>query len=113
MLDYEKLDVYQVSIELLAIIVPILEQIPKGNVVLVDQLKRASFSILLNIAEGAGKTSTPDKQRFYSIARGSAMESGAILDICKVLKLIDSATYQKAKDLLVRVVGMLSKMCGF
>jgi four helix bundle protein len=50
--------------------------------VIIQSLKRASWSIPLNIAEGCGKLSNVDKQRFHSIARGSAMECGAILDVC-------------------------------
>ena len=78
MLDYEKLDVYQVSIEFLAEVVEIIDGIPKGNTSIIDQFKRAAFSVPLNIAEGSGKSTKIDKQRFYSIARGSAMECGAI-----------------------------------
>jgi four helix bundle protein len=46
-----------------------------------DQLDRARISIVLNIAEGAGRFSAPDKARFYAIARGSATEWGAVLDL--------------------------------
>jgi four helix bundle protein len=49
-----------------------------------DQLLRASSSIALNIAEGAGKNSTADRKRFYSIALGSLRESNAILELEKV-----------------------------
>ncbi len=55
MLDHEKLDVYQCSIEFLALSVQVIETLPKGYSALVDQLKRASWSIPLNIAEGCGK----------------------------------------------------------
>ncbi len=113
MLDYEKLDVYQVSIEFLALVVNIVEEIPKGNASIIDQLKRAAFSVPLNIAEGSGKSSKVDKQRFYSIARGSAMECGAILDVCNVLKVIHLSKYEAGKNLLVRIVGMLTKLCNF
>jgi four helix bundle protein len=94
MLAYEKLDVYQRSIEFLCLSAEIIERIPKGNSVFTDQLKRASLSILLNIAEGTGKTSDPERRRFYAMARGSAMECGAILDACKVLKLQRSGKYR-------------------
>ena len=60
MLDHEKLDVYQCSIEFLALSVQVIETLPKGYSALVDQLKRASWSIPLNIAEGCGKNSFPD-----------------------------------------------------
>ena len=70
-----------------------------------------SISIPLNIAEGAGKVGGDDSARFYGIARGSAMEGGAILDACRVLKLIDEELAEEGKGLLVRIVSMLSKMC--
>ena len=73
MLHYEKLDVYQVSIQFVAAAVAISEQVPKGYAALADQLRRAAWSIPLNIAEGVGKPSAPDQARFHAIARGSAM----------------------------------------
>jgi four helix bundle protein len=113
MLDYEKLDVYQVSIQFLALTIKIIDKIPKGNATIIDQLKRASLSVPLNIAEGTGKNSSADKQRFYAIARGSAMECGAVLDVCKILKIIDPLEYDQGKKLLIRIVGMLTKMTNF
>ncbi len=76
-------------------------------------VKRAAFSVPLNIAEGSGKRTKIDKQRFYSIARGSAMECGSILDVCNVLNVIESSKYKNGKNLLIRIVGMLTKLCGF
>jgi four helix bundle protein len=51
-LNHENLDCYQAAIEFLALAVEILEQLPRGYSVLGDQLKRASLSVPLNIAEG-------------------------------------------------------------
>ena len=79
MLDHEKLDVYQRSIEFLALAVEMIDRIPKGNASLTDQLKRASLSIPLNVAEGTRKITTRDKHKYYAIARGSAMECGVII----------------------------------
>ena len=76
-----------------------------------DQGKRAAISIPLNIAEGAGKTSKKDAARYYAIARGSSMESGAVLDVCHVLGLVDEECYRKAIHLLARLVGGLTVMC--
>ena len=75
-------------------------------------MKRASLSIPLNIAEGVGKLSDAEKRRFYAIARGSAMECGAILDAIKVLELACEPEIDEAKRKLVTVVKMLSRMCG-
>ena len=55
MLDHEKLDVYKVSLEFMVIALNIADKIPRGYSSLADQLKRASWSIPLNIAEGWGK----------------------------------------------------------
>lgn len=109
-LDYERLDVYRCAIEFLAIAVKIGDSLPRGYSDLRDHLRRASPSIALNIAEGAGKTRKADKARFYSIARGSAMECGAVLDATRVLHAADEALLGEGKALLVRIVSMLSKM---
>ena len=110
-LTYENLDVYQCSIQFLALSSEIIDDLPKGNSILLDQLKRASLSITLNIAEACGKTSQKDNSRFFAISRGSAMECGAVLDACRVLKIADERRLLKGKALIVRIVSMLSKMC--
>lgn len=48
--------------------------LPLKRAELSDQLDRASISIALNIAEGAGWTSLRERARHYAIARGSAFE---------------------------------------
>lgn len=110
MMSYEKLDVYQCAIEFLGISVQIVKEMPKGNSQLVDQLKRAAMSIPLNIAEGAGKKSRPDCKRFFVIARGSAMECGAILDVAYKLHLTSQDRIIAGKRLLERIVVMLTKL---
>ena len=79
MMSYEKLHVYQCSIDFLGISNQILERLPAGHSVSRDQLKRASISIPLNIGEGAGKRTKAD--RYFTSARGSAMECGAVIDL--------------------------------
>jgi four helix bundle protein len=111
MLDHEKLDVYQRSIEFIALSVRMLNKLPKGNTILSDQLKRASISIPLNIAEGAGKTGPADKKKFYAIARGSAMECSAVFDVSNILGIVEEGMYAEGKELLKRIVSMLTKMC--
>jgi len=110
MLSFQKLDVYKCSIEFLAFSRQVLRRIPKGNSDLVDQLRRAAQSIPQNVAEGAGKTSRLDKAKYYAIARGSAMESAAHLDVMKLDDLIDEESYAKGIELLERIVSMLTKM---
>jgi four helix bundle protein len=111
MLDHEKLDVYQCALRFAALAFRILENIPRGHAELSDQLRRATLSIPLNIAEGAGKPTEKDRSRFHAIARGSAMECGAIVDLLLLQALVEPHAAVEAKSLLVRLVAMLSKMC--
>lgn len=111
MLDHERLDVYGCSLDLVARASELTSALPKGYSALGDQLRRASISIPLNIAEGAGKTSLRERARFHSIARGSAMECGAILDVIGRLGLAKDDDLSGSKALVVRIVSMLSKMC--
>ena len=110
-LSHEKLIVYQVAIRFVALTVRMIRNFPRGHADLADQLRRASTSVPLNIAEAAGKNSRPDSARFFSIARGSALECGAILDICKVLQISSNEDVEEGKGQLYEIVSMLSKMC--
>jgi four helix bundle protein len=87
-----------------------LERFPKGKGFLADQFQRAATSRALNIAEGAGEFSKKDKGRFYRIARRSATECAAILDICTKLKLVEPDKINPGRELLLRVVAMLTQM---
>jgi hypothetical protein len=71
-LDHERLDVYLVALDFLVFANEVIERLPRGRGHLADQLTRASTSIVLNLAEGAGKLSKADKRRYYLTARGSA-----------------------------------------
>lgn len=107
--DHERLDVYQVAIEFVAKANDIVEQLPRGRGYLADQLQRAALSIVLNIAEGAGKFSPADKAAFYMRARGSATESAAVLDVCRKLKLVEIGVTDD-KALLERIAQKLTKL---
>ena len=110
-LSHEKLDAYQVAIEFLTIAFALLEKLPRGHSALADQLRRASLSIPLNIAEAVGKTSRADSARYFATARGSALECAAILDACAIMRLASDEQRIKGKQLLTRAVSMLSKLC--
>ena len=69
----ERLDVYRVAMKFHRAIVPFRQM--RGCANLRDQLLRASESIVLNIAEGAGRFGADDKRRFYRMACGSAMKA--------------------------------------
>jgi len=110
MFSHEKLHVYQRSTQWLALSTAIVKALPRGNADLGNQLRRAALSIPLNIAEGAGKTSTSDKKRFYGIARGSTLECAAILDAIKILGFSDRSDLESGKNLLREIASMLSSL---
>jgi four helix bundle protein len=110
MLSFQKLRVYQRSIEFLALAMEVIGHLPKGNSELADQLLRAAQSQPRNIAEGAGRRTAVDQARFYTHARGSAMEAAAALDTMRVMKLVADTTYARGLDLLEAIVAMLTKM---
>jgi four helix bundle protein len=106
-LDASKLHCYQVALELHTLcctLVALLNRIVK------DQLERASLSVVLNIAEAGGRRSRRDKARFYTIARGSATEVAALLDVLEMRRLASPATLRTARRRAIRVIQMLSKI---
>jgi len=110
-LSHEKLEVYQKSIALLPLSTQVLSTVPRGHAELCDQLKRAALSVPLNIAEASGRTGSLDNAKHFSIARGSALECGAIFDVFHTLQILDPKLYHQAKLLIVAEVSMLSKLC--
>lgn len=111
-LDHKKLEVYHRALELLDQVDVILEAMPRGRAHLKHQLDRATTSIVLNIAEGAGEFSKDEKRRFYPIARRSATESAAILDILTRRRAVADELVQPAHELVVRVVSMLVRLAS-
>ncbi len=109
--DHERLDVYRVAIQFVEWADELLDRLPAGRRgPAVKQLERATTSIPLNIAEGNGKRSRKDRSRYLDIARGSALESAACLDVLVARKSLTSSDVSQGKDLLRRVVEMLSKL---
>src|SRR5438874_8334142 len=107
--DHEKLDVYREAILFCGWVGEVLATIT-ARAAVKDQLDRASTNIPLNIAEGNGKFSTADRARFLEIARGSALECAACLDVLVARKLSTLERTVPAKEQLVRIVNMLMGM---
>jgi len=74
--DFRDMGVWQKSFAILIEVYSLLKTFPADErYALTDQLKRASNSIVHNLAEGYGRFESKDKTRFYKIARGSVYES--------------------------------------
>jgi four helix bundle protein len=104
--DHEKLDVYREAVAFCGWVGELLPAM-SSKAAAKDQLDRASTSIPLNIAEGNGKFSSKDRARFFEVARGSALECAACLDVLLVRKLAMEGQVVLAKERLSRIVQML------
>ncbi|MFM2385530.1 MAG: hypothetical protein RL660_287 [Bacteroidota bacterium] len=106
MFDFEKLDVYseikQLNKEVLGFIYGSLK-----DDYLRDQWKRATMSIMLNLAEGTGRMSSSEKKHFYTISRSSVFECIAIMDVLVSLSWLDSAKYDTYYKSYEKVSKML------
>jgi four helix bundle protein len=104
--SHEKLIVYQRSLEFIEFVNSIITSKKNTNSAY-EQLDRASSSIPLNIAEGTGKYTGKDKCRYYDIARGSALECAACLDVLLKRKMISDKVVEEGKNFLLEIVSML------
>ena len=108
--DHERLDVYRLSIEYVAFSYDLAKTLAGTNRHARDQWLRVAQSIPLNIAEGNGKQSLDDKNRFFEIARGSALECASIHDVLRVCDAITDDANQLGKSNLKRIVSMLTRL---
>lgn len=80
----------------------------KGSLSLCDQFKRASQSIVLNIAEGSSRTGIKDKVNFARVSKGSVFECAAIVDLAYEFGLLDREKHAAFQDALANIGRMLS-----
>jgi len=71
MFDFEKLEVYKKAMAFNQAVRRDILNLKELDASTKNQLSRAAMSIMLNVAEGAGRFTKPDKRNFFVIARGS------------------------------------------
>jgi len=114
MFDFEKLDVYQKAKSFNSQVYRHIRANKNFDPTTKNQLRRASLSIMLNIAEGSSRFSNADRRNFYVIARGSAFECVAIFDFMKEEKLLDEDLYKdlylKSEELSKMIYAMIKNL---
>jgi four helix bundle protein len=105
---FEKLLVYQKSVDFADSVCTKTESFTRGYGFLVDQLNRAALSIAANIAEGNGRFTKPDRRNFFGIARGSVQECVPLLELALRRKLISENDHSALKSDLEEISRMLS-----
>ena len=107
--SFQRFDVYRVAREALQILVREKSSF-KGLVNdLGPQMQSAMLSVVVNIAEGAGRVTAADQRRHYAIALGSCKEVAACVDIASVLG-VDEKITREVMSRLARVAQMLLKL---
>ena len=109
-LPCERLDVYRVALEFRQSL-GILDSV-RNISALRDQIFRAADSVVLNIAEGAGRHAHADKRRHYSYALGSASECGAALALLHACGAMRDVAYLERRMMIIRVIQMLYRLAG-
>ena len=110
MFDFQQLDIYQKAKVFNKTIKDIVIEPARLDKTGRDQLRRASMSIVLNIAEGSSRFSKADRRNFFVIARGSVFECVAILDILSDEGIVTKAIYERLYELAEELSKMLFSM---
>lgn len=112
--DHEKLDVYQLELEFLSWGSTFIDDIVRSprefRGELIQQLDRASLSILFNTAEGNAKRPGRQRAKYLDDARGSAMECAACLDASVAKHFASPERVRLGKETLARIASMLTKL---
>ncbi len=77
---------------------------------MVQQIRRAALSVVLNIAEGSSRKSEVERKRFFEISRGSLVEIDAAFDVANELKYFEGYNLSHLNELTNKTFSMLSKM---
>ena len=104
---FRKFKVYQDAKLLHRDVVRITNGFQKEHFYLVDQIRRSSLSIILNIAEGSSKQSDKDFNRFISMSLGSVDETMAILEVSHDSGIINSSQLSKFESQLEDISNQL------
>ena len=110
-LEHTKLDVYHASQKLalecykVSRLLPIEEKFAMGQ-----QLRRATLSVHLNLAEGCSRKSLAERRRFFEVSRGSVIEIDSCLDIALDLKYFNQEDLNILGKCIIDVFKLLTGM---
>lgn len=108
---HERLVAYRRALEFLELACEIARKLPRTKGQAGDQLERASESVCLRIAEGAGlENGSKEQRRHYRAARASALECAAILDVARARRVIGEGQRETARVALDRLVVILARL---
>ena len=108
---FKDLKAWQRSMDLAEAIYEVTASFPKEErFTLVDQMRRSAISVISNIAEGSGRGTDKDLTHFLYMARGSANELSAQIELSKRLSYISDDSFVNMDALCMEVNKMLSSL---
>ena len=107
--DHEDLDVYQIALQLVAWLEPMLMEF-SCSADLRSKLDKSTTAIVLNIAEGNGRFTGPDQAKFYGIAYKATIQSAALVDMATVNDAGGASRAEDGRELLRRTAAMLTAL---
>ena len=108
-LNHQRLNIYDASIMFVLECYKLTNSLPNDEKFgMISQIRRASLSVHLNIAEGASRKSETERKRFYEIARGSIIEIDAALDVAKELGYLKNHNTEMLGVQLLKCFKLLS-----
>lgn len=116
MFDFENLEVYKKAKAFNSIVRKTILRTETLDSVTKNQLRRASLSVVLNIAEGTSRFSKPDRKNFCVIARGSVFECVAVFDVLRDEELLTpdefNSLYSQAEEMSKMLFAMIRNLEG-
>lgn len=107
--SFEKLQVWQKSIQLVKVIYQLSKVFPKEERYgITDQIRRSVISIPTNIAEGVARKTSKDQAYFSTIAFGSLTELTNLLIIAYELEYLPIHTYEPCRAQIDEIARMLN-----
>jgi len=110
-LAHKTLDVWKKSLEFVSSIYTLTQTFPREEQFgLTSQLRRASVSVISNIAEGFARSSKIETRRFLEIARSSLVEVDTQIEISITLKYLTEKDINILKENSNHIFAMLTNL---
>ena len=108
---HEKLEVWRLAKALAGRVYLLTSRFPKDERFgLMDQMRRASVSVMSNLAEGCGRTSARDQAHFSQLAFGSLLELDAQHQLSLDLDFLSADDYQDIRHSVIELVKKISAL---
>jgi len=109
--DFEKLNVYQKSLEFIDKIFQIVKNLSREyKYSLGENLIRAGLSIANNLAEGNGKKSKKEKNRYFGTSLDSARECVSVFNVLERQGLIKEDKYNEVRSEAKEITSMIWRL---